>query len=274
MRARRRVVGQQQDAVRLARRVERVDDRADDVASQRSSASTLTSARALVAGLVGRLDVQHEQVAIVERREARARLRARSRCRSRPVAPGTSTTSMPVSTPRPCTRSTADDMRPATPYVASNDGSAGFTPWPHNQICVASQPTSRARASRRPRATRPSARAPSARPDRSGTPPACPVRSCGGVHSASAQSLRHDAQVAVLDAGMEAHAVAAVAERGVERGDDRMALRAREVPGREVDHRRRRRRRRRVTRLQRYATSSGASSTPIAAASIGARPVW
>ena len=29
-----------------------------------------------------------------------------------------------------------------------------------------------------------------------------------------------------------------------------------------------------VTRLQRYAISSGASSTPIAAASIGARPVW
>jgi hypothetical protein len=29
-----------------------------------------------------------------------------------------------------------------------------------------------------------------------------------------------------------------------------------------------------VTRLQRNATSSGPSATPIAAASIGARPVW
>ena len=67
----------------------------------------------------------------------------------------------------------------------------------------------------------------------------------------------HDAQVAVLDAGIEAHTVATAAERGVERVDDRAALLARRMTGREVDHRgglassi--------VTRLQRYATSSGA----------------
>ena len=64
----------------------------------------------------------------------------------------------------------------------------------------------------------------------------CPVRSCGGTHSASPKSRGHDAQVAVLDAGVEAHAVAPAAEHVVERGDDRVALLAGEVTGGEVDH--------------------------------------
>ena len=52
-----------------------------------------------------------------------------------------------------------------------------------------------------------------------------------------AEVARHDAQVPVLDAGVEAHAVAPVAERGVERGDDQVALLAGDVAGGEVDHR-------------------------------------
>ena len=64
-----------------------------------------------------------------------------------------------------------------------------------------------------------------------------PVRSWGGTHSASAEVGRHDAEVAVLDAGVEAHAVASAAELAVERGDDRVALLARDVAGGEVDHR-------------------------------------
>ena len=43
--------------------------------SQRSSASTFTCDEPLVPGFVGCLDVQHEQVAIVERVDARMRLR-------------------------------------------------------------------------------------------------------------------------------------------------------------------------------------------------------
>ena len=92
-------------------RVERVDDRTDDLAVPSFERVDLDVGATLVPRLVGRFDVQHEQIAIVERIEARARLRAvvvveagrsrrerrRLRCRS--------------STPRPCTRSTADDMR-------------------------------------------------------------------------------------------------------------------------------------------------------------------
>ncbi len=47
---------------------------------------------------------------------------------------------------------------------------------------------------------------------------------------------RHDAEVAVLDTGMEEHAVAAVSEARVERGDDRVALLVGGMTGREVDH--------------------------------------
>jgi hypothetical protein len=80
----------------------------------------------------------------------------------------------------------------------------------------------------------------------------------------------YDTEVAVLDAGMEAHAVATVSQRGVEGGDDRWlcaldtcpAAKSTITGGSSSET---------VTRLQRYATSSGPSSTPIAAASIGAR---
>ena len=43
--------------------------------SQRSSATTFSLDRVLVAGLVGGLDVQQEEVAVGERREARVALR-------------------------------------------------------------------------------------------------------------------------------------------------------------------------------------------------------
>ena len=52
-----------------------------------------------------------------------------------------------------------------------------------------------------------------------------------------AEVARDHAEVAVLDAGVEAHAVAPVPERVVERGDDHVALLAGDVAGREVDHR-------------------------------------
>ena len=130
-------------------------------------------------------------------------------------------------------------MRPATPYVAANDGSVGRTPWPHSQICVASQPTSRAASATIARDAsinaRTFARGGTGREDRGATGEIVRRRALG-----VGPVLRHDAQVPVLDTGMEAHAVAAVAERGVERGDDRMALRVRRMAGREVDHRRRR----------------------------------
>ena len=79
--------------------------------------------------------------------------------------------------------------------------------------------------------------------------------------------------MAVLDARMEAHAVATAAQLGVERRDDRVALRAREVAGREVDHHRR------FVVGDGHEVAAvrdlvGPSSTPMAAASIGARPVW
>ena len=145
---------------------------------------------------------------------------------------------MPVSTPRPCTRSTADD-EPAVDAVAvaskrrqrraSRPGPTARSASRSSRPCAAASRTTGARRVHQRAAA-------SARPGRSGSTAGLPVRSCGGVHSASAQSRGDDAEVAVLDAGMEAHAVAAVAERGVERGDDRVALLAREVAGGEVDH--------------------------------------
>jgi hypothetical protein len=43
--------------------------------------------------------------------------------------------------------------------------------------------------------------------------------------------------VAVLDAGVEPDPIASTAQLGIEGGDDRVALLARDVPGGEVDHR-------------------------------------
>ena len=59
-----------------------------------------------------------------------------------------------------------------------------------------------------------------------------------GWHAVGDREIaRHHTQVAVLDTGMEADPVAPAAQRVVERGDDRVALRAVEVTGGEVDHR-------------------------------------
>ena len=95
-------------------------------------------------------------------------------------------------------------------------------------------------------------------------------RSCGGVQSASAQSRgRHD-DVAVLHARMERHAVAAELACRARRSprprppiDGWPPAKSTIVPSSPI-----------VTRLQRYATWSGRSRSPSAAASIGARPVW
>ena len=56
------------------------------------------------------------------------------------------------------------------------------------------------------------------------------------MHSASLQSRGTTHRWRYSTPAMEAHAVAARAERGVERGDDRVALLAAHVTGREVDH--------------------------------------
>ena len=68
-RARRRMVGQEQHAIRLA--IERVDQRTDHVAVPTLERGHLLPDLALVAGFVGGLDVQEKEVAVTERREAR-----------------------------------------------------------------------------------------------------------------------------------------------------------------------------------------------------------
>ena len=113
-RARGRVVGQEQDAV------DGVSPSAATSgpmmsASHRSSDATFSSTAALVAGLVGGFDVEQEEVAIGERRRARRRAARRSRCRTRRSRRARRPLRCPTSTPRPRTRSTADDSRPSTP---------------------------------------------------------------------------------------------------------------------------------------------------------------
>ena len=84
--ARRRVVGQQEDAVRLA--AQRGVERADDLGVPALERRDLLGGVALVAGLVGGLDVQEEEVTVLERREARRGLGAGSRCRTPQSRPG------------------------------------------------------------------------------------------------------------------------------------------------------------------------------------------
>ena len=84
------MVRQQQDPVRRRRRSSASSERADDVAVPRSSAATFSSTRPLVPGLVGRLDVQQEEVAVRRATPGTRRAARRSRCRTRRVAPGTS----------------------------------------------------------------------------------------------------------------------------------------------------------------------------------------
>ena len=193
--------------------------------------------RALVPGFVGGLDVQQEEVAVGERREHGVALRGVVVVEPGGRAGDVDAPRCPVSTPSPRTRSTADDSRPVDAVrVGERRELRARRPGPTARS--ASRPS---RPRRRPRATTGFDASISAMSFAAagpvGSTAGCPVRSCGGTHSASAQSPRHDAQVAVLDAGVEAHAVAPVAERGVERGDDRVALLAREVAGGEVDHR-------------------------------------
>jgi hypothetical protein len=60
------VVREQQDAERLGAGRERVDDRTDHVGVPTFERVDLHVREALMPGLVGRLDVQHEQIAIVQ----------------------------------------------------------------------------------------------------------------------------------------------------------------------------------------------------------------
>ena len=70
-RARGGVVGQEQDAEGLVG--QRVDERPDDVGVPALERRDLLVDRALVPGLVGGLDVQEEEVAVGERRQAASR---------------------------------------------------------------------------------------------------------------------------------------------------------------------------------------------------------
>ena len=145
---------------------------------------------------------------------------------------------MPASTPSPRTRSTADGEPTAHAEAVGEVGqlrAPALAPQP--DLGRDRSPTAAAASATTGRDASISAWSCGARADRSGHTAGLPVRSCGGTQSASAHVARHHDEVAVLDAGVEADAVAPVAERGVERGDDRVALLAREVAGREVDHR-------------------------------------
>ena len=241
-------------------------------ASHRSSAATFSSTSpwcpaSSVASTCSRKksrsasDARHgvalRDVVVVEARRSRRGRRA-PRCRRarRARARG-----------RPPT--TADRSTPKRSAKSGSCGRDALTPEPDLRRDRADLGRGRAR---RPAATRPSARRASPPPGPSGSTRGLPGEVVRRHALGVGPVARHDAQVAVLDAGVEAHAVAPAAERGVERGDDRVALLARR--GGRRRSRPSCRRSSTVTRLQRYATSSGARSTPIAAASIGARPVW
>ena len=136
---------------------------------------------------------------------------------------------MSARTPSPRTRSTADVSRPATPKRSAKGGRVGRTPWPHNQIWVAIESDERGglgddgarrvhqRVELRRRGTGGERREPAGEVVRRGALGVGPV-------------TRGDDEVAVLHPGVEPHAVAAAADRRVERLDDGVALLAREWP--------------------------------------------
>ena len=192
---------------------QRLEQRADDLAVPRLERGDLLPRVLLVAGFVGRLDVEQEEVAVLQASRGTRRAARRSRCRSPALAPGTSSTSMSARTPRPRTRSTADVSRPSTPKRSANRGR-------RRANALAPQPdlgrdrfdTRGGVGDDRARCLHQRGRA-SRRRDRSASVAGLPVRSCGGTHSASAQSSGVTTRWRYSTPGVEANPVAAAAER-------------------------------------------------------------
>ncbi len=195
-------------------------------ASQRSSATTFSSHRALVTGLVGGLDVQQEEVAVGERLERGVALRGVVVVE----AGGRAGNVDDLDAGEHAEPAHEVDRRrqAALDAVARrrSPGAAVGRPGPTaRSVSRSNRPVRPRRA--RSASTRPSTRRGGGPRGPVGNTASCPVRSCGGTHSASAQSLGTTHRWRYSTPGWKRHTVASAAERGVERGDDRMALRAR-----------------------------------------------
>ena len=132
----RRVVGQQEHPP-WPHRIEPVDEVGEDARVPRLERLDLLVEVAGVAGLVRGLDVDEEQVgAGVERPQGRVPLALVVRVEPA-VAPGTSTRSMSVSTPRPRMRSTAVTRAAWQPVWSTKRGIWGWKPWPQSHTWLA-----------------------------------------------------------------------------------------------------------------------------------------
>ena len=232
-RARRGVVGQHQDAERLA--VERVDERPDDVGVPALERRDLLVDRALVPGLVGGLDVEQEQIRALQRRERGVALRdvvvVEPGGRARHVD------DLEVHEhAEPAHEVDGRRQAALTPKRSVNAGSCGRTPWPQSQICVAVEPTSAAAArttgfDASMSATSLLAAGPT------GSTAGRPVRSCGGTHSASARSAGSTQRWRYSTPAWKRTPSRPPPSSRSSASTIGSALLAREVAGREVDHR-------------------------------------
>ena len=165
-------------------RVEPRDEVGEDAAIPGFEGLDLLLEVAGMAGFVGGLDVDEEQVgAGIERVAARRRACPRSSCRTSRWRRAPRRRSMPVSTPSPRTRSTAVTRPARQPVCSENLGIWGWNPWPQSHTWLAPSP-------------KPGTISRLASMIAWSLAAAAPVghtaglseRSWGGVHSASAQS--------------------------------------------------------------------------------------
>ena len=132
--------------MRQSRGLERLAERADDLAVDPLQGLDLGVGPALVAGLVGGLDVDADEVVILQGGDPGTALGGVVGVEVAGGRRGRRSGPSRRASPTPRTRSTAEMIAPFSPCRSGNSGATGALPWPQSQIALAGRLPAASRA--------------------------------------------------------------------------------------------------------------------------------